>query len=193
MFFPRSRFLSLSVARHPGFWAIFALAHFGGGRAPLFSAIPIFAHFKGGAPPLDLLCQSIIGKDINIVMAKALIILRIIFVGATTIFMAFHIEKFMSHIEPKAALAWIAAGLIEGMLISLALMRTWISRILIIPLFLISVLFASVIPIGRFLIGHNSNIALFSAGLYFTVVLSLQGVSLYTAANITNAFESEGP
>jgi hypothetical protein len=126
-------------------------------------------------------------------MAKALIVLRIIFVAATTIFMAFHIEKFMSHIEPEAALAWIAAGLIEGMLISLALMRTWISRILLIPLFLISVLFASIIPIGEFLIVHNSNIALFSAGLYITVVLSLQGVSLYMATAIANDFESEEP
>ena len=61
-------------------------------------------------------------------MAKALIVLRIIFVVATTIFMAFHIEKLMSHIEPEAGLAWIAAGLIQGMLTSLALMWAWISR-----------------------------------------------------------------
>ncbi|MBF0558844.1 MAG: helix-turn-helix domain-containing protein [Nitrospirae bacterium] len=39
--------------------------------------------------------------------------------------------------------AWLAAGLIEGMLISLALMRTFVSRILLMPLFLISVLAAS--------------------------------------------------
>jgi len=126
-------------------------------------------------------------------MAKALIVLRIILVAATTIFMTSHIEKFMSLIDPIAVFAWPAASLIEGMLISLALMRTWISRILLIPLFLISVLFASIIPIGKFLIVHNSNIALFNAGLYFVMVLSLQGVSLYMASTITNVFESEAP
>jgi len=124
-------------------------------------------------------------------MAKALIALKIILVAATAIFMTFHIEKFMAHVDPRAVFAWPAASLIEEMLISLALMRTWISIILIIPLFLISVLFASIIPIGQFLIVHNSNIALFSAGLYFVMVLSLQGVSLYMATTMKKIFEDD--
>ena len=82
-------------------------------------------------------------------MGKALVVFRIILITATASFMAFHTEKFISHIEPNIAFAWIAAGLIEGMLISLALMRTRIARILLIPLFLISVLAASMSFIAK--------------------------------------------
>jgi len=124
-------------------------------------------------------------------MRKALTVFRIILVAVTAVLMAFHIEKFMSHREPRAALAWLAAGSLEGMQISLALMQRWIAKILLIPLFLISVLFASIIPIGQFLSGQNSSVALFSAGFYIVVVLLLQGVSLYAAATITNVFENE--
>ena len=76
-------------------------------------------------------------------MAKALLIFRIILVTATAAFMAFHTQKFISRIEPDIAFAWLASLLIEGMLISLALMRTWASRAMLIPLFLISVMAAS--------------------------------------------------
>src|SRR5271169_4148983 len=76
-------------------------------------------------------------------MAKALLIIRIILVAATAAFMAFHTQKFISRIEPNIAFAWLASLLIEGMLISLALMRTWASRVMLIPLFLISVMAAS--------------------------------------------------
>ncbi|MGD0282725.1 MAG: hypothetical protein ABSB95_10220 [Dissulfurispiraceae bacterium] len=76
-------------------------------------------------------------------MTKTLIAFRTILVAATAFFMAFHTETFISRIEPNVTLAWLAAGLIEGMLISLALMRSYIARILIVPLFLISVLAAS--------------------------------------------------
>ena len=76
-------------------------------------------------------------------MTKALIAFRTILVAATAFFMAFHTQIFISRIEPNVTLAWLAAGLVEGMLISLALMRTLVSRLLLIPLFLISVLAAS--------------------------------------------------
>ena len=76
-------------------------------------------------------------------MAKALLIFRIILVTATAAFMAFHTQKFISRIEPNIAFAWLASLLIEGMLVSLALMRTWASRVMLIPLFLISVMAAS--------------------------------------------------
>jgi|GEM_PF-4129021 len=76
-------------------------------------------------------------------MRQALIVFRITLVTATAAFMAFHTQNFISRIEPNTAFAWLAAGLIEGMLISLALMRTFVSRILLIPIFLISVFVAS--------------------------------------------------
>jgi len=76
-------------------------------------------------------------------MTKGLIVFRTILVATTAFFMAFHTQTFISRIEPNVTLAWLAAGLIEGMLISLALMRSYIAGILIIPLFLISVLAAS--------------------------------------------------
>jgi len=62
---------------------------------------------------------------------------------ATASFMAFHTSIFISRIEPNLTFAWLASFLIEAMLISLALMRTWVSRVLLIPLFLISVMAAS--------------------------------------------------
>jgi hypothetical protein len=76
-------------------------------------------------------------------MARALLIFRIILVTATAGFMAFHTQKFIYRVEPNAAFAWLASFLIECMLISLALMRTFTSRILLIPVFLISVISAS--------------------------------------------------
>ena len=76
-------------------------------------------------------------------MRQALIVFRITLVTATAAFMAFHTQTFILRIEPNTAFAWLAAGLIEGMLISLALMRTFVSRILIVPIFLISVFVAS--------------------------------------------------
>jgi hypothetical protein len=57
--------------------------------------------------------------------------------------MAFHVQIFIYRIEPNLVFSWTAALLIEGFLISLALQKTIASRILLIPLFLISVIAAS--------------------------------------------------
>lgn len=76
-------------------------------------------------------------------MSKPLFTFRTILVIATSMFMAFHTSIFIGRIEPNPIFAWTAALLIEGMLISLALMKAWASRLLLIPLFLISVMSAS--------------------------------------------------
>jgi DNA-binding transcriptional regulator YiaG len=68
---------------------------------------------------------------------------RLLLVIATAIFMAFHTQIFISRIEPNVIFSWTASLLIEGFLISLALSKTLVSRILIIPLFCISVVAAS--------------------------------------------------
>lgn len=172
-------------------------------------------------------------------MTKALIAFRTILVAATAFFMAFHTQIFISRVEPNVTLAWLAAGLIEGMLISLALMRSIISRVLIIPLFLISVAVASMSFVVRneSLLGsffqnqqvmdqlkhdlsdtekdfqrgdkyttktlqrsrqikdqmlltlnnQNGYMPLFDAGVFLVLVLTLQGVSVYTAMTLKNA------
>lgn len=76
-------------------------------------------------------------------MSKSLIVFRIFLVLATAVFMAFHTQIFISRIEPNYIFSWTASLVIEGFLISLALSRTLISRILLIPLFCISVVAAS--------------------------------------------------
>lgn len=76
-------------------------------------------------------------------MSKLLTAFRIFLVLATAAFMAFHTQIFIARIEPNFIFSWTASLVIEGFLISLALSRTVISRILIIPLFLISVITAS--------------------------------------------------
>lgn len=76
-------------------------------------------------------------------MSKSLTVFRIFLVLATAIFMAFHTQIFISRIEPNFIFSWTASLVIEGFLISLALSKTLISRILIIPLFCISVIAAS--------------------------------------------------
>ncbi|MEM7828210.1 MAG: helix-turn-helix transcriptional regulator [Candidatus Aenigmatarchaeota archaeon] len=72
-----------------------------------------------------------------------MIYFRAALVAGTAIFVAYHTTIFVRSIEPSPVLAWILAFLIEGFLISLALMRTVISRILLVPLFLVSVTAAS--------------------------------------------------
>lgn len=76
-------------------------------------------------------------------MPRALFIFRILLVLATAIFVAFHTQIFISKIEPNFIFSWLAAFLIEGFLISLAVTQTAIARLLLIPLFLISVISAS--------------------------------------------------
>ncbi len=76
-------------------------------------------------------------------MARLLLIFRIIIVVATAAFMAYHTQIFISRIEPNRTFAWLASVLIEAMIISLALMKTWGSRVSLVPLFFISVMAAS--------------------------------------------------
>jgi hypothetical protein len=76
-------------------------------------------------------------------MIKPLFVFRMILVLITALFMAYHVQIFVYRIEPNLIFAWTAALLIEGFLISLALQKTIASRILLIPLFLISVIAAS--------------------------------------------------
>ncbi len=76
-------------------------------------------------------------------MGRVLFTFRLILVTVTGLFMAFHTSIFISRIVPNLIFAWTAAFLIEAMLISLALMRTWTSRALLVPLFFISVMAAS--------------------------------------------------
>lgn len=76
-------------------------------------------------------------------MSKLLIVFRMFLVLATAVFMAFHTQIFISRIEPNFIFSWTASLIIEGFLISLTISRTLISRILIIPLFVISVVAAS--------------------------------------------------
>jgi len=76
-------------------------------------------------------------------MINLLIIFRIFLVVATAIFMAYHTQIFISRIEPNFIFSWVASFIIEGFLLTLALSRTVVSRILIVPLFLISVVAAT--------------------------------------------------
>ncbi len=76
-------------------------------------------------------------------IARLLLIFRIIIVAATAAFMAYHTQIFISKIEPNSMFAWVASVLIEAMIISLALMKTWGSRVSLVPLFFISVMAAS--------------------------------------------------
>lgn len=72
-----------------------------------------------------------------------MIYFRVVIVFLTAIFMAYHSQIFIGRIEPNVYFSWLASGLIEAMLISLATLRTILSRILLIPLFLISVIATS--------------------------------------------------
>lgn len=76
-------------------------------------------------------------------MNRALYIFRLSLVLATAAFMAYHTSIFIGRIEPSPLFAWLASLLVEGMIISLAVTRTWTSQVLLVPLFLISVLSAS--------------------------------------------------
>lgn len=68
---------------------------------------------------------------------------RAFLILATATFMAFHVQIFVSRIEPNPIFSWTAAIVIEGFLISLAMTKTIASRVLLIPVFLISVIAAS--------------------------------------------------
>jgi len=71
-------------------------------------------------------------------------IAKIVLVIFTAIFMAFHTQIFIRHIEPNLFFSWLAAGLIEGFLITLAVSkRTLIRYVLLAFLYLISVISAS--------------------------------------------------
>jgi len=59
------------------------------------------------------------------------------------LFIAFHTSRFINHIENNIYLAWLCAIAIEGMLISLAIMKTRIAKVLIVPLFIVSTFSAS--------------------------------------------------
>lgn len=72
-----------------------------------------------------------------------MIYFRIFLMAGTALFMAYHTSVFIQSIESSKVLAWLLAFLIEGFLMNLAFMRTFLSRVLLIPLFLISVLSAS--------------------------------------------------
>jgi len=63
---------------------------------------------------------------------------------ATAIFMAFHTQIFIAHVEPNPVFSWLASGLIEGFLLVLAMSkRTLIRYLLLAFLYLISVVSAS--------------------------------------------------
>jgi hypothetical protein len=74
---------------------------------------------------------------------KPLTIFRVFLVAGTAVFMSFHTQIFIARIEPNLIFSWAAALIIEGFLISLALQKTIVSRVLLVPLFLISVVSAS--------------------------------------------------
>ena len=74
---------------------------------------------------------------------RYLILFRVFLVISIGLFVAFHTSVFIHHIEPNLYLSWLCAIAIEGMLVSLAIMQTRYSKVLIIPLFLVSVLSAS--------------------------------------------------
>ncbi len=76
-------------------------------------------------------------------MERALFTIRIFSVMGTAFFMSSHSVKFIMYIEPNGSLAWLAAVLIEIGLISLAMMRSFMSRVLLVLLFIMSVLIAS--------------------------------------------------
>ncbi len=76
-------------------------------------------------------------------MRITLFVFRISLIIGSAVFMGYHTQIFISRIEGNTIFSWLAALLIEGMIISLALMRTVISRMLLIPVFLISVVAAS--------------------------------------------------
>lgn len=69
---------------------------------------------------------------------------KITLVTLSAIFMAYHTQIFIHRIEPNVWFSWLASGLIEGMLISLAVMRaTLLNRVLLGLVFLVSVCSAS--------------------------------------------------
>jgi DNA-binding NarL/FixJ family response regulator len=71
-------------------------------------------------------------------------IIKAILVILTAVFMAYHTQIFISHIESNSVFSWIASCLIEGFIITLALSRrTPIRYLLLTLLFCISVVSAS--------------------------------------------------
>jgi len=76
-------------------------------------------------------------------MLNLLALFRLFLVLATGFFMAYHTQIFISRIEPNPLFSWLASIVIEGFLISLALSKTVLSRILLVPVFLVSVIAAS--------------------------------------------------
>jgi len=71
-------------------------------------------------------------------------IVKIVLVVATAIFMAFHTQIFIKHIEPNLFFSWLASGLIEGFLVVLALSKSTLIRYLLLAfLYVISVVSAS--------------------------------------------------
>jgi len=76
----------------------------------------------------------------------------------TAVFMAFHTQIFISHIEPNPVFSWLSACLIEGFIITLALSkRTPIRYLLLTLLFCISVVSAS----ASFLVKNESILETF--------------------------------
>jgi hypothetical protein len=71
-------------------------------------------------------------------------IIKFTLVILTAIFMAFHTQIFVARIEPNPIFSWLASGLIEGFLITLAMSkRTPVRYLLLTLLFCISVVSAS--------------------------------------------------
>lgn len=76
-------------------------------------------------------------------MVKIFTFIKIILIISTALFVSFHTVIFIKSIEPSPYLAWILAAVIEGFLITLAIQKTIVSKLLLIPLFCISVLSSS--------------------------------------------------
>ncbi|MEM7828272.1 MAG: helix-turn-helix domain-containing protein [Candidatus Aenigmatarchaeota archaeon] len=72
-----------------------------------------------------------------------MIYFRLALVVGTAVFVSYHTTIFIQSIEPSPVLAWMLAILIEGFIVNLAIMGTVISRVLLVPLFLVSVTAAS--------------------------------------------------
>jgi DNA-binding NarL/FixJ family response regulator len=71
-------------------------------------------------------------------------IIKFTLVILTAVFMSYHTQIFISHIEPSPVFSWLAACLVEGFIITLALSkRTPIRYLLLTLLFCISVVSAS--------------------------------------------------
>lgn len=76
-------------------------------------------------------------------MYKFLPYLKVALITATAIFVAFHTVIFIQTIDPNPYLSWVLSLSIEGFLVILSMQRSWTAKLLLVPLFCISVVASS--------------------------------------------------